>query len=212
MIADPVSLFDSAPDADGAAAVVLTSAERAGDLVPQPIRIIGSGAASDTLALHDRDDLLALKAVALSTRKALAQAGIDRDAIDLLELHDAFTILSVLALEAAEFAERGEGWKLADQDRAGRQAADQHVRRAEKPGQPGWRNRRLPGGRSGASASREGGRESGRRCQNRHQPGLRARRYRQHGDHPRPAKLRSTHSDDSKGTGYAPFFIPNSDH
>ena len=55
MIADPVSLFDSAPDADGAAAVILTSAEYAADLVPRPIRITGSGAASDTLALHDRD-------------------------------------------------------------------------------------------------------------------------------------------------------------
>jgi acetyl-CoA C-acetyltransferase len=115
MIADPVSLFDSAPDADGAAAVILTSAERAGDLVPQPIRITGSGASSDTLALHDRDDLYALKAVTISTQKALAQAGVERDALDLLELHDAFTILSVLALEAAGFAERGEGWKLADQ-------------------------------------------------------------------------------------------------
>ncbi len=115
MIADPVSLFDSAPDADGAAAVILTSAERAGDLVPQPIRITGSGGASDTLALHDRDDLYALKAVMLSTRKALAQAGIERDAVDLFELHDAFTILSVLALEAAGFAARGEGWKLASE-------------------------------------------------------------------------------------------------
>ncbi len=115
MIADPVSLFDSAPDADGAAAVILTSAERAADLVPQPIRITGSAAASDTLALHDRDDLFAFKAVTLSTRKALAQAEIERDAIDLFELHDAFTILSVLTLEAAGFAARGEGWKLADQ-------------------------------------------------------------------------------------------------
>ncbi|MFN8561041.1 MAG: hypothetical protein U0703_05320 [Anaerolineae bacterium] len=67
---NPVSLFDSAPDADGAAAVVLTSAGRAGDLVPQPIRIIGSGAASGTLALHDRDDLLSLKAVAVDAQGA----------------------------------------------------------------------------------------------------------------------------------------------
>jgi acetyl-CoA C-acetyltransferase len=115
MISDPVSLFDSAPDADGAAAVILTSAERAADMVPQPVRIAGSSGASDTLALHDRDDLFALKAVALSTQKALAQAGISRDALDLLELHDAFTILTVLTLEAAGFAERGEGWKLAAQ-------------------------------------------------------------------------------------------------
>ena len=115
MIAEPVSLFDSAPDADGAAAIILTSVERAADLVPRPIRITGSAAASDTLALHDRDDLFALKAVTLSTRKALTQAGVERDAVDLFELHDAFTILSVLALEAAGFTERGEGWKLANQ-------------------------------------------------------------------------------------------------
>ena len=115
MIAEPVSLFDSAPDADGAAAIILTSLERAADLVPKPIRITGSAAASDTLALHDRDDLFALKAVTISTRKALEQAGIERSAINLFELHDAFTILSVLVLEAAGFAERGEGWKLASQ-------------------------------------------------------------------------------------------------
>ncbi len=115
MIADPVSLFDSAPDADGAAAVILTSAARAADLVPQPVRISASSAASDTLALHDRDDLFALKAVTLSTQKALAQAGIVRESINLFELHDAFTILTVLTLEAAGFAERGEGWKLAAQ-------------------------------------------------------------------------------------------------
>lgn len=113
MIADPVSLFDSAPDGDGAAAVILTSAQRAADLVPRPVRITGSGAASDTLALHDRADLLWLEAVAQSTRKALASAGVSREQIDLLELHDAFTILSALALEAAGYAERGQGWKLA---------------------------------------------------------------------------------------------------
>jgi acetyl-CoA C-acetyltransferase len=89
--------------------------ERAADLVPQPIRITGSGAASDTLALHDRDDLFGMKAITLSTNKALTQAGVTRDAIDLFELHDAFTILSVLALEAAGFAECGAGWQLADQ-------------------------------------------------------------------------------------------------
>jgi acetyl-CoA C-acetyltransferase len=57
---------------------------------------------------------MTLKAVTLSTNKALREAGVGRDAVDLFELHDAFTILSVLALEAAGFAERGEGTKLAD--------------------------------------------------------------------------------------------------
>lgn len=113
MVADPVTLFDGAPDADGAAAIVLTAAEHAADMVPQPVRITGSAAATDTLTLHDRADLLFLKAAHLSASKACSQAGIARNDIDLFELHDAFTILVALTLEATGFAERGQGWKLA---------------------------------------------------------------------------------------------------
>jgi acetyl-CoA C-acetyltransferase len=119
LVSDPVNLFDSAPDADGAAALVITTAERAGDLVPHPIRITASAAATDTLALHDRGDLLFLKAAHLSAFKACRQAGIQPSDIDLFELHDAYTILSTLTLEATGFAERGEGWKLAQSNAIG---------------------------------------------------------------------------------------------
>lgn len=119
MIADPVTLFDSAPDADGAAAVILTSAERAADLVAQPVRVAASAAATDTLALQERADLLWLNAIAASTQKAFAQAGITQSEVSLFELHDAFTILSVLSLEAAGFAARGEGWKVAQDGQIG---------------------------------------------------------------------------------------------
>jgi acetyl-CoA C-acetyltransferase len=113
MVAEPVSLFDSAPDADGAAVVLLTSADRAGDLAAHPIQIAASAAATDTLAVQDRADLLHLRAVQTSFNRALEQAGISRDQIDLFELHDAYTILAALTLEAAGFAERGQGWMLA---------------------------------------------------------------------------------------------------
>ncbi len=113
MIADPVSLFDNAPDADGAAAVIITSLNRAADMVPLPVRITGSMAATDTLTLHDRSDMLYLKAANISAHKAYARANITAKDIDLFELHDAYTILSALTLEATGFAERGEGWKLA---------------------------------------------------------------------------------------------------
>jgi acetyl-CoA C-acetyltransferase len=113
MVANPVNLFDGAPDADGAAALVLTSAERAVDMVSQPVRIAGSAVATDTLALQDRSDLLCLSAVTNSTQRVFQQAGITAQHVDLFELHDAFTILSTLTLEAAGFAERGKGWKLA---------------------------------------------------------------------------------------------------
>ncbi len=116
MVADPVNLFDGAPDGDGAAAVVLVAAEHAPDIVSKPIKIIGSAAATDTLALHSRKDMLYLNAVAQSTQKALDQAGVSRDDVSFFELHDGFTILSALALEAAGFAERGKGWQLAQDD------------------------------------------------------------------------------------------------
>lgn len=112
-VSDPINLFDGAPDADGAAALVVTAAEHADDLVPKPVRIIASAAATDTLALHDREDLLFLKAAYVSARKAYQQAGIQPQDVSFFELHDAFTILSALSLEAASFAARGEGWKLA---------------------------------------------------------------------------------------------------
>jgi acetyl-CoA C-acetyltransferase len=111
MVADPVNLFDGAPDADGAAAVVLTSAPKKS---ARRIVIAGSSAATDSLALQDRHDPLYLSAVAQSTQRAMAQASVTHADIDLFELHDSFTILSTLVLEAAGFAERGAGWKLTD--------------------------------------------------------------------------------------------------
>jgi acetyl-CoA C-acetyltransferase len=115
MVAEPVSLFDNAPDGDGAAAVIITRLNIAQDLVPQPVIIAGSSVATDTFMLQEREDMLQLKAGQLSTQRALQQAQVTLDAIDLFELHDGFTILAALSLEAAGFAQRGEGWKLASE-------------------------------------------------------------------------------------------------
>jgi acetyl-CoA C-acetyltransferase len=120
VVADPVNLFDSAPEGDGAAAVILTTAERALDSVPHAVRVRGSGAATDTLALHNRRDLLFLQAANLAAGRAYEQAGIGPEDIDLAELHDSYTVLTALQLEAAGFAPRGEGWKLAAEGALGR--------------------------------------------------------------------------------------------
>ncbi|MGH2538168.1 MAG: thiolase C-terminal domain-containing protein, partial [Candidatus Promineifilaceae bacterium] len=119
-VAEPVSLFDMAPLGDGAAAVVVTRSERAGDLVPQPIRIAGSAVATDRLALHDRRQLLRLDAAERSARQALAEAGLTPAEVDFFELHDSYTILAALALEAAGFAAPGEGVRLAQAGAIGR--------------------------------------------------------------------------------------------
>lgn len=111
---DPLTLFDIAPIADGAAAVILTTPEIAKD-VPHPlVRVLGSDIAIDTLAVHDRPDLLAFRAAGISLEQACHQAGILPSDVDLFELHDSFSIYAAIALEAGGFAPRGAGWKLAE--------------------------------------------------------------------------------------------------
>jgi len=123
MIADPINLLDSSPMADGAAAVVLCPSDHALARKGRAVRVAGSALATDSLSIHDRFDPLWLQAAEDSARRAYAQAGVGPDDIDLFELHDAFTIMSALSLEASGFAERGQGWRLAangDIQRTGR--------------------------------------------------------------------------------------------
>lgn len=120
MTAEPVSLFDEAPAGDGAAAVIVTASDRAADMVARPVRIAASTLATDTLSLHDRRDLLWLPAAERSAARACEQAGLTPADIDLFELHDSFTILAALSLEACGFAERGQGWQLARDGELGR--------------------------------------------------------------------------------------------
>jgi acetyl-CoA C-acetyltransferase len=109
LVADPISLFDASPIGDGAAALLLVPAEKA----PQAVRVTGSAASTDTLAIHDREEPLWLKAAEQSAERALNQAGLGPDDVDLFELHDAFSIMAALSLEACGFAEPGKGVRLA---------------------------------------------------------------------------------------------------
>jgi acetyl-CoA C-acetyltransferase len=114
MIADPINRLDSAPICDGAAAIILCPLEMAADLSKRtPIRVLASATATDTIAIGDRRDLLTLDAGVLSAQKAYEQARLTPDDIDVFELHDAFSIVAALSLEAAGFAERGKGIDLA---------------------------------------------------------------------------------------------------
>jgi acetyl-CoA C-acetyltransferase len=114
MVSAPLNLFDVAPNADGAAALILTRRELLPPKFSHPlVEITGSSAVTDTLALHDRPDPLIFNAARLSIERACAQAGILPKDADFFELFDAFSIYSALTLEAAGLAARGEGWKLA---------------------------------------------------------------------------------------------------
>ncbi len=111
---DPLNIYDIAPNGDGAAAIVLTRKDIK-PLIPSCplIRVTGSASAVDTLALHDRKDPLFFEAAQLSAGKAMKQAGVILNQIDLFEYHDAFSIHAALALESIGFAIRGQGWQLA---------------------------------------------------------------------------------------------------
>ena len=113
MIAAPISLLDASPTGDGAAALYLIPANNLRPGAKQQITIAGSASAIDSIAVHSRKDPLWLFAAARSAEKAYSQAGIQPNDVDLFELHDAFSIMSALSLEACGFAERGQGPRLA---------------------------------------------------------------------------------------------------
>jgi acetyl-CoA C-acetyltransferase len=114
MVSEPLNIFDIAPNADGAAALVLTRRELLPTNFAHPlVKISGSASVSDTLALHDRKDILYFDTAQLSAGKAMKQAGITLDQINFFEYHDMFSIYAALQLEAIGFAIKGRGWKLA---------------------------------------------------------------------------------------------------
>lgn len=114
IVADPINILDASPMGDGAAAAILVPVDALQHFPSQKaVQILASAAATDTIAVHSRRDPLWLKAAESSAHQAYAQAGLSPQEIDLFELHDAFTIMAALSLEAAGFAERGKGPQLA---------------------------------------------------------------------------------------------------
>jgi acetyl-CoA C-acetyltransferase len=124
LLSDPMNLFDAAPIADGAGALILIRTEA----LPQsselpPVRILASSISTSAVALHDQPDPLILAAAHDSAAKAFQHGQVTPEDVDLFELHDQFSVLAALSLEAAGFADQGKGWQL---------AADGHIQRQGK--------------------------------------------------------------------------------
>lgn len=115
MIASPINLLDSSPIADGAAAVVIMPADMAFDFSDKPIRVAACEVATDTIALDNRANPLWLRGVECSARKAYRTAGITPEQVRVFEVHDAFSIMAALSLEASGFAEPGTAVRLANE-------------------------------------------------------------------------------------------------
>jgi len=113
MVATPINLLDASPIGDGAAAAIIVPAERVASVSGRPrITVAGSASATDSIAVHSRKDPLFLAAAYESSKRAYEIAGLRPQDIDVFELHDAFSIMSALSLEACGFAERGQGVRL----------------------------------------------------------------------------------------------------
>lgn len=115
LIADPLRLLHCSPITDGAAAVVLASEKVAKRLVDDPIWIIGSSMATDTIALHDRKSLSRIDSTIIASKKAYKDAKIKPEDIDFAEVHDCFSIAEILAIEGLGFCKPGEGGKITEE-------------------------------------------------------------------------------------------------
>lgn len=117
VVASPLRLFDCCPISDGAAAVILAADKVAKKYTDTPVKIAGIGQASDTMALHDRDDFTTLRATRVAARQAYGMTGIEARHVDLACVHDCFTIAEIIATEDLGFFAEGEGGKAASEGR-----------------------------------------------------------------------------------------------
>lgn len=114
VVASPLKVFDCSPVTDGAAVVILMPLEKAKKFCEQPIQIVASAQASDTLALHDRKSLSEIYATKVAAKKAFEQAKLSSKDIDVAEVHDCFTIAEIMAIEDIGFFKKGEGGKATE--------------------------------------------------------------------------------------------------
>ncbi|MEM2415284.1 MAG: thiolase domain-containing protein [Thermoproteota archaeon] len=112
IVAYPLRRNDCCPVSDGAACVILAPLDEARKYTDTPIKVEAVAQASDTLGILERKDICTLEATVHAAEKAFAKAKLDRKDIDIVEVHDCFTIAEILALEDLGFCRKGEGFKL----------------------------------------------------------------------------------------------------
>lgn len=117
-VAEPLGMFDCAPISDGAAAVVVTTLERAQRHSEKPIvKVAGLGLATDTLALARRKDITTFKATVAAARRAYEMASVKPSDVDVAEVHDSYSIGEILAIEDLGFFKKGEGGRATEEGR-----------------------------------------------------------------------------------------------
>ncbi len=113
-IASPLKLYDCSLITDGASCVIITKPDLAKRFTDQPVHIVGSGQASDSIGLYERQSLTSLLSAKLAAKTAYEMAAVKPEDMDVAEVHDCFTIAEIIAYEDLGFCHAGEGGKLAE--------------------------------------------------------------------------------------------------
>ena len=115
-VAVPLKLFDCSPISDGASCLVITKPRLAKRFAEIPVDIVGTGQASDTIGLYERDKLTSMQAGRFAAKQAYKMANMTPRKIDIAEVHDCFTIAEIIAYEDLGFCSPGEGGKLVEEE------------------------------------------------------------------------------------------------
>ena len=113
-VAWPLKLYDCSLITDGASCIVLAKPELAAKYTDQPVQVVGSGQASDTIGLYERKSLTSLSATILAAKTAYEMADVRPEQISLAEVHDCFTFAELMAYEDLGFCKPGDGGKLVE--------------------------------------------------------------------------------------------------
>jgi acetyl-CoA C-acetyltransferase len=119
IVAYPLKLYDCSLITDGACCLIITKPEIATKYTDTPVNIIGSGQASDTIGLYERQNLTNLDAGRLAGEEAYKMANVEPKDIDVAEVHDCFTIAEIVAYEDLHFCEPGKGGCLIEEGQTG---------------------------------------------------------------------------------------------
>lgn len=109
MVTTPLGFHDMSLVTDAAAAVVITTLDRAKSISKKPVIIKGSGLGGDYFSLALKSTSTAFPATIRAAEEAFKMSGVKREDIDVLECHDCFTITEIINIEDLGFVEKGKG-------------------------------------------------------------------------------------------------------
>jgi acetyl-CoA C-acetyltransferase len=112
IVAWPLKLYDCSLITDGGSCLILTHPDISKKFTDAPVHIVGSGQASDTIGLYERESLTSIKAAKLAGKEAYRMAKITAKDVDVAEVHDCFTIAEIIAYEDLNFCGSGKGGNM----------------------------------------------------------------------------------------------------